>query len=75
MSTKARKTSVLQNFRQSLRLFTTNPIAIVTNPYASLTSALVMFGALLADRFGSGYGILFALALLIFLFGIWNELS
>ncbi len=74
MSTKARKTSVLQNFRQSLRLFTKNPIAIVTNPYASLTSALVMFGALLADRFGSGYGILFALALLIFLFGIWNEL-
>jgi len=74
MPTKARKTNSLQNFRQSLRLLTKNPIAIVTNPYASITSILVMFGALLADRFGSGYGILLLLVLPIFLFGIWSEL-
>lgn len=50
-----------------------SPIDTLSNPYATLASIIAMFGAFVADSLGAGYLIVFAMALLVFLFGLLNE--
>jgi hypothetical protein len=69
-----RKPNGLQRLRLSMQSFREAPKEILTNIYATLTSVVVMFGSVLADRMGGGYGVVLGLGALIFCFGIWDEL-
>ena len=60
--------------KSNLSGFLSRPISVLSNPYTAWTSVLAMFGALLADLFGRGYGWVLGLAVVIFLYGIWDEL-
>ena len=64
----------LKRFRHNLSSFLRRPISVLSNPYTAWTSVLAMFGALLADLYGQGYGLVLGLAAVIFLYGIWDEL-